>query len=484
VSRVGGREGEGYISPDVQRDAINAYAAQMGGVIVAWHDDQDFSGGNTERPGFQAMLNRLEERETDGIVVMSIDRFARSTADGSRIVKEIVERDQVFASCHERIDPRTDEGRYMLRSFLSNAELFLDQVGTRWKTAKGRAIARGAHIGPTPTGYLKVKPIPLKPKHISPVDSAAIGGPTEPGLLVPSPTHGNAMTKLFEMGATRSHSDVALARWMTNEAPREGGAAWNPSEVRRWFANRTYLGEVRYGDMVNQTAHTPLTDEKTWQRCQRAPGEARLIASDYLLKGLVRCAACRYAMGGHGAAYRCHRAGRGCPAPASINAVRVENYVITMLTAHQQGLLLAQSETDDSGVEAIARFDEAALEVKKFVADTEARKLLGDAAWQEGLRVRVAEEESRRPARDEALAKEEATQLALVSAADLDRKDPKERHALRDLLTGMVRHVFVRRADHMAPASERALVVWSDDLRAIALPSKQTGAGPFEPIRW
>jgi len=37
----------------------------------------------------------------------------------------------------------------MLRSFLSNAELFLDQTKGRWKTAKARAVARGAHIGPT-----------------------------------------------------------------------------------------------------------------------------------------------------------------------------------------------------------------------------------------------------------------------------------------------------------------------------------------------
>ncbi len=58
VSRVGGREGEGYISPDVQRESIEAYASELGGSIAAWHDDQDFSGGNTERPGFQAMLDR------------------------------------------------------------------------------------------------------------------------------------------------------------------------------------------------------------------------------------------------------------------------------------------------------------------------------------------------------------------------------------------------------------------------------------------
>ncbi len=54
VSRVGARAGEGYISPDVQREAIAGYAAELGGEIVAWHDDQDYSGGEIERPGFRA----------------------------------------------------------------------------------------------------------------------------------------------------------------------------------------------------------------------------------------------------------------------------------------------------------------------------------------------------------------------------------------------------------------------------------------------
>jgi DNA invertase Pin-like site-specific DNA recombinase len=477
VSRIGGREGEGYISPDEQREAIAAYAAQLDGSIVAWHDDQDFSGGNTQRPGFQSMLDRLATRETDGMVVMAVDRFSRSTADGCTIVKEILERDQIFASCRERMDPRTPEGAYMLRSFLSNAELFLDQVTSRWASAKGQAIAKGKHTGPTPTGYLKVTSIPLKPRHISPVDAAARGGPTLPGVLIPSLIHGPAMTKLFEMGATRAYSDVALARWMTDEAPREGGAAWNPSEVRRWFANRTYLGEVRSGDLVNQNAHKPLTTEKIWQRCQRDPGEPRLMASPSLLKGLIRCAGCRYALGG-GASYRCNRAGRGCPETSSIDRARIEEYVIDAVIKRQHGLLLAQSEGDPRNAEAIERFDEAALEVEKFVGDIEARKLIGEAVWQEGLRIRAAERETRRLARDKAVAEEEAKQLALIPISDLDR------HGLRDLLTSMVRHVFIRRADHMAPANERALIVWSNDLRQIDLPSRKLGVGPFEPITW
>jgi DNA invertase Pin-like site-specific DNA recombinase len=144
VSRVGGREGEGYISPSVQREAISNYAAELDGEIVAWHQDEDYSGGNVKRPDFQATLERLRDGASDGIVVMAIDRFARSVADGAGVVREITERGQVFASCQERIDPRTDEGQYMLNTFLNNAELFLNQSKTKWRTSKARAVARGA----------------------------------------------------------------------------------------------------------------------------------------------------------------------------------------------------------------------------------------------------------------------------------------------------------------------------------------------------
>jgi DNA invertase Pin-like site-specific DNA recombinase len=485
VSRVGGREGEGYISPDVQRDAITSYASELGGSILAWHDDQDYSGGNTERPGFQAMLERLEAGKTDGIIVMSVDRFARSTADGSKIIREIVDRGQVFASCHERIDPRTDEGRYMLRSFLSNAELFLDQAKTRWNTAKARAVARGAHIGPTPIGYLKVDPVPTKPMHISPVDSAALGGPTGPGQLVPSPTHGPAMEELFKRGAARQYGDSALAHWMTKEAPRHGGAPWNPSEVRRWFRNRVYLGEVRHAGLVNDEAHTPLTDERTWQRCQREPGEQRKAAASFLLKGLIRCASCRYAMGGQAqggrdgkvAVYRCPRSSRGCPAPSVISAGAVERYVTSLVQERQKDLLIGQTEVDAEGDAAIEAFAAAELEVEKFAADVEARRLLGEQSWQEALRVRVENREDRRAARELALAAQEARELLQRSLDDLDR------HGLRNLLTGMISHIFIRRAPRGATPADRVLVVWSDNPERIDVPGPHR-AGPFEPIGW
>ena len=79
-------------------------------------------------------------------------------------------------------------------------------------------------------------------------------------------------------------------------------------------------------------------------------------------------------------------------------------------------------------------------------------------------------------------ARERAYSRSQLVAVAADVKD-LDHDALRDLLSGMVRHVFVRRAPRGADAGDRVLLIWSDDPRAIEVPGPHR-PGPFEPIRW
>jgi DNA invertase Pin-like site-specific DNA recombinase len=79
VSRRMGREGPGYISPDVQREAIERWAAYRDVEVGEWHVDEDWSGGTQERPGLERAIDRAVTGETGGIVSWKIDRFSRYT---------------------------------------------------------------------------------------------------------------------------------------------------------------------------------------------------------------------------------------------------------------------------------------------------------------------------------------------------------------------------------------------------------------------
>ena len=434
VSRIGSRAGEGYISPKVQRDAISAYASELGEEVAYFADDQDFSGGNTERPAFAEALDRLERGEHDGILVMRIDRFARSVADGARIVREITDRGQVFASCHERIDPRTPEGRFMLTSFLANAELFLDQTKAAWEVAKARAVARGVHIGGTPVGYRREKSKPL----------------------IPHPLYGPAVSELFQRAAGGRYGDTALARWMSERAAPEGRRGWNPSEIRRWLSSRVYLGEVHYGELSNTEAHPPLTDPETWRRCQREPRMQRRAHSAFLLSGLVRCDACRYAMGGqtHGGhdgakpVYRCSN--RSCPEPSVILCRILDGYVSEEVTvAVGRRKLSAQRDVEELA-EAERQLAQARAEFDDLAIDLEARRIMGAEKWRQALAVAAAEVERWEAKVAEIRERLDVSELA-ASVGSLDE------HGLRDLIRGSVEVVLVRRG--RLPVERRALIV-------------------------
>src|SRR4051812_8361289 len=68
VSRVGGREGDSFISPAVQRQQVEAYSAAHGHELVAWFEDLDVSGAKASRPQFDLALDAIERGDADGLI--------------------------------------------------------------------------------------------------------------------------------------------------------------------------------------------------------------------------------------------------------------------------------------------------------------------------------------------------------------------------------------------------------------------------------
>jgi site-specific DNA recombinase len=471
VSRIGGRAGDGYISPEVQREQIEAFASLMGVEIDAWHDDQDYSGGNVARPAFLEVIRRIETGETGGVIVARIDRFARSAPDGGAMVRRILDAGGVFASAQERIDPTTDFGKAMLNIMFVMAELQLDQLKSGWKTAKGRAIGRGAHIGPTPFGYRRV------PR-----------GVEGSGTLVPDPGAGRAVSKLFRRAA--SGAGIAeLTRYMDEISPRPDGGLWTTSSVGHLLANRVYLGEVSYGkDARNPRAHEPLVDVETWQAAQRERRPRKKRGSAFVLSGLVRCAACRYVMtggpggsSGHLRVYRCqgrHGGGR-CPAPSMVAAERLERWVIEQVKALLAGSeVRAQQATDNAALARLAEaVSSAEAELDAFMLDLANRDRYG-ARYDAYLDARLRALEDAEAAY--ATAGSQAEPL-LPAPLAWDELTPDELHAI---VAGAVDAVFLRRPPQRgADVSERACIVWrghaEDDL-----PGKGRPVAPIRPFAW
>lgn len=493
VSRIGGRAGDGYISVPLQRERLEFFSEYLGVEIPAdaWFKDEDYSGGNVERPAFMEAIEAVERGDLGGLMVVRIDRFSRSVEDGVAMVDRLTKAGGMFASATESIDVREPVGRYMLVQMLNNAELQLNLLKAGWVDAKRRAvIKRGAHIGPTPFGYARIP------------HNAETGS----GKLVPHPEHAPLLRAMFEMRADgRSYTDIARVLDAALPRAREWSSGWVKGALQR----RVYVGEVHYiaserqradgaKDLVNLKAHEPLVDANLFERVQKSiKGGAQKRPADgdgFLLASLIRCAHCRYAMGGFSyggtkrdtPVYRCISRGTRCDHRPMINAAKIEEYVTDAfwtLMARRAQIALQEIATETApDIDRLeAELADAIDEEDKFQADLANRKRIGEERWQRFADMRAAAREAAQAALDDA--KRTATALEFQERR-LDR-DQTEREQLRPMLRDAIESVFVRRIEGRkhAPVEDRVRVVWATpgDERAFAVPTRSV-SGPFDPI--
>lgn len=417
VSRRMGREGPGYISPDVQREAIQRWADYRRVEIVAWHFDEDESGGSQNRPGLREAMRRVLDGESDGIACWRLNRFARNVSEALDDVKALHARKPTpgaLALVEEDIDPTGPFGEFILTMLLAMAALELNNLKASWRTAKERAMARGAKIGPTPFGYMR----------------------GEAGVLLEHPTDAGHVREAYRLaGEVNPHAAMS---YLAANAP---GRVWTTYTVRRFLANRSYLGESRYGpDMVNLTSHPPLVTRAAWEAAQGPEPERRRPAADFPLSGLATCGTCGVhlvgARGGPGLrVYRCAASlasykGEKCPAAVTILADRLEEYVEG---AVREGLDSVRVEAAGGGqgddLEALeAAMLEEEAELARFAGDRQAARILGDG-YHPALQERAdAAEGARRAYRDaaEAVAAASATFRAAQDWEDMSRAEVGE----------------------------------------------------------
>lgn len=470
ISRVGGRKGDGFISEADQREGILRRAGELGLTVAEWFHDPDYSGGNLQRPEWERLMGRILDPSdsVSGVIVVRVDRFARTVPEGAPEVQRIWNAGGVFVAADLPVDTTTDHGRKMLWDWLSNAEFQLGMLKSGWTRAKGRAIKRGAHIGRTPFGYGRV------PK-----------GEDGSGRLYPLPDQADAVRAAFcarRDGASYS----AVAATLDERAPK--ATRWTVTDVKRMLRARVYLGEVRYGDgLVNRDAHDPIIDAGLFAAVQptHRTGERKRADTPFLLSGLVRCAHCRYAMGGFSRGgskrdtpvYRCISRGNRCDHRPLITASALEEYVVSIWRDFATLELGRSAETVDVDLSALdTEADALAGEVDEWIADATLKTRIGAARWQVGLDARLEAAEAKDRERAEAYARSASS----GARYDLD-PNTQDRDEIRAQLPVIVKHVFVRSGRGL-PAERRAAIVMADG------PDFETPrrgvAGPFDPLPW
>ena len=134
------------------------------------HDpEENVSGATMDRPIFNQIMRRIRARDSGGLVVYKLDRFARTLVGGLTTLNELTDHRALFASATEPLfDFTTADGRIFLQINLMMAEYFRERTREGWETSLTYAVGRGVHIAPdVPYGYEKADDKRLVPDPVS-----------------------------------------------------------------------------------------------------------------------------------------------------------------------------------------------------------------------------------------------------------------------------------------------------------------------------
>ena len=461
VSRVGGRVGESFISPEVQRQKIEGWAGLHGVRIVRWWEELDQSGRKRDRPMFQEALARCERGESGGIVVARFDRFARSAVDALESIKRLNEAGARLVSVEDNFDGSTPMGRFAIGILTLIAELELERITENWDTAVSEAVKRGVHISArVPVGYRKLG----KGKGLEPIEPAA-----------------SVVAEVFRQRAVgASYSDLARFLEQQGVLPSTGNPHWSPNGVVTLLKNRVYLGEARSGKAVNPNAHTAIVTRAEFDAAQAArsvlPTPKNALASEALLKGLARCAGCGHTLKITGAYlrsagrrvpnYYCHgRYAKGlCPARATIIATRLDPYVESVVLAalRREGGPLAQAMAASNQLEAAHRAVEETEHELALYLEADLISVVGHEVFRRGVETRQRAVDSARITLAEL---QQQSQLAedLLTGDLLEAWPTLTIQEKRLLLHGILDEVVVSRANgrgkNAPPIEDRVVIV-------------------------
>lgn len=442
VSKVGERAGDAFQAPGQQRDAIGHAAALAGGTIIEEIVDLNESGGTMNRPGLKRAMKMLREGAADGIVVARLDRFGR-TLEVPIVIEQMEADGHRFISASDSFDTSTPMGRFALGLMALVARLERERHIETWAVSTRNAIERGVAIR-IPYGYER----------------------GQGGRLAPVEPAASVVRDIFRQRAAGVGIADIAHKLNADRIPPANSAVWTRQSVRALLRIRTYLGEAKYADNLNTTAHEPIISAELFAAAQTERTLPNRPLGASLLTGIIRCAGCGYMMGASSAQgvrrYGCgrHHGGGRCPSPTTVSAHLVHDYV-TALFLERYGSAGAHGGGQGREVAAAeAAVDRARGEFEWWRDDPEVRSQIGTADYLAGLTSRRSALDDAQAAHARAVRASGASGLQIDAAAWEDLTVPEQRSLIA---AGVDAVLLSRPRSTHSPVSSRCDVLFVGD---------------------
>lgn len=312
-----------------QEKIVRDYCARNGIALLDSFVDDGWSGGNFERPGFQAMMRALESGKANMVITKDLSRLGRDMRESSYYAEQFFPEHQIhYIAIADNFDSE-------LENVMAPFQFAMNEVYLRDSSRKVRDVfkmkrSKGEYCACAPFGYKK--------------------DPKDKNHLIPDEETAPIVTSIFQRSAA-GKSCITIAQELSNEGVvtplkyralyrdnfTDAGAAratdyWNYTTVKRIIKNEVYLGKTVLGKtrkvslkskkkisvpkedwVVTEGTHIPLVDQMTFDKAQFNLGKGSRDYRRYdhvrksIFGGIAICSLCGYSLCSSGTVYKGER---------------------------------------------------------------------------------------------------------------------------------------------------------------------------------
>ena len=200
------------------------------------------------RPIFNAMLDRIEKGEADGIISWHPDRLARNSVDGGKIIY-LLDCGRITALKFPQFwfEP-TPQGKFMLNIAFGQSKYYVDSLSENTKRGLRQKVRRGEYPGLAPLGYFN----DLKTKNVA-VDKKKA----------------EIVRQMFELYAKGNSRLEDISNFLAQQGiTSKNGKPLKRDRISFILSNPFYVGFFRYSKELYEGKHQLVISKKIFDQVQ------------------------------------------------------------------------------------------------------------------------------------------------------------------------------------------------------------------------
>lgn len=230
-----------------QEERLRAYCSARDWTVANVYCDGGFSGGDTNRPALQKMINDIERKKIDLVLVYKLDRLSRSQKDTLTLIEDVFIKNKIhFVSISENFDTSTPFGMAMVGILSVFAQLERSQIQQRMELGREARAKEGYFHG---GGF-----IPIGYDYID-------------GELVINEYEAMQVREIYDL-FLKGYPISRIRKMFEKKYTNKYGNWYSDSSINSCLTTPIYYGKITFKGELYDGKHTPIVSEELFNKVQ------------------------------------------------------------------------------------------------------------------------------------------------------------------------------------------------------------------------